>query len=45
MDGEDIGGPSFQYWSPLEGVNRQGGDGVIVSYLLEVEPRQSHNLN
>lgn len=32
MDGEDIGGPSFQYWSPSEGVDKRGGDGVIASW-------------
>ncbi len=40
MDGEDIGGPSFQYRFPLEGVNRRGGDGVIAFCLLELEPQQ-----
>lgn len=44
MDGEDIGGPSFQYWSPLEGVNRWVGDGVIASCLFEAEPQQRHSL-
>lgn len=38
MDGEDIGGPSFQYRSPLEGVDKRGGDGVMASSQLEVEP-------
>lgn len=32
MDGEDIGGPSFQYWSPSEGVDKRRGDGVIASW-------------
>lgn len=42
MDGQDIGGPSFQYRSPLEGVNRREGDGVIAPCLWEAEPQLKH---
>lgn len=43
MDGQDIGGPSFQYRSLLGESIGRGGDGVIASCLLEVESQPQIN--